>query len=549
MCDSWTNRFPHRGHSLIELVTAMVAASMLLAGLASTMYIGRQIAYMPTTSQKVIDGAHAIDELTEELRYAVYIVQHSASKIEFVVEDRNGDAVEDTISYEWSGTAGDPLLKTLNHGTPRTVVDEIETFQITYEMEPATENVATWDESAESVLWTQATGSGSDEFRLVKIEWVAQHLTPLSESGGCPANMVDWSLTRIQFEAREGGPRNGQFAVQLRPAGSDGVPMSEILGAILFNESNLSSSWTSQTVTFSNPILGLSPHDDYAVVFQWLADAEAAKLRINLSGGSGLLGSDDSGASWDRHDVGEMSHAVYGTYRTPGTAISYTRNRLVRVGISLQTGDNAIGLVASSTRLVNCPELLSAYWRADFDRDPTAHDINGDGIPDWSIRGGGTFNTATLVDGIWQADATLDSLPLHAFDKITTVDVRMRNTSVGGNGALFQINADWSNGLHAPILVYLQLQSDEIQTLRLYGKTDESTRRLLCTIPDLPSRFLNIRLVLLPEKDRVQLVVDDVDYGSFVYPTFSPDGNERFASILSSGSDAEFDTLSIRVSE
>ncbi len=124
--------------------------------------------------------------------------------------------------------------------------------------------------------------------------------------------------------------------------------------------------------------------------------------------------------------------------------------------------------------LRNTPELLSAYWRTDFDRDPTATNGNGDTVADWALTGGGTFDSTKLSNGIWTATGAIESRPLADFTTTTSVEVRCRNTSTGGNGAVMCINADRQGGQYAPLLVYVQLQSDGTQTLTLNGKTDDS---------------------------------------------------------------------------
>ena len=43
------NRRP-RGFTMLEMIVAMVASAVLLAGLGSVMYIARQVAYAPTAA-------------------------------------------------------------------------------------------------------------------------------------------------------------------------------------------------------------------------------------------------------------------------------------------------------------------------------------------------------------------------------------------------------------------------------------------------------------------------------------------------------------------
>ena len=141
--------------------------------------------------------------------------------------------------------------------------------------------------------------------------------------------------------------------------------------------------------------------------------------------------------------------------------------------------------------MANAPEVLSAYWRTDFDRDPTATNGNGDAVADWAMASG-TFDSDTLTSGVWEASGAIETRPLHDFTKTTTVEVNCRNTSVGGNGAVIRINADRQGGLYAPLLVYVQRQSNGTQTLTLRGKTSDGDTEQLFRRTRLSSEFVRV---------------------------------------------------------
>ena len=145
--------FPSRaGHSLMELVAAMVASGMLLAGLGSVVLIGRQVAYTPMGAIQRTESANVISQLTDELQHATLIIGQSANVLEFVITDRNADGTAEKIRYEWSGTNGHPLRKSINGGTPVTVLETVNNFNATYLLEPKTTALTTTTESAEAVL-------------------------------------------------------------------------------------------------------------------------------------------------------------------------------------------------------------------------------------------------------------------------------------------------------------------------------------------------------------------------------------------------------------
>jgi hypothetical protein len=58
-----------------------------------------------------------------------------------------------------------------------------------------------------------------------------------------------------------------------------------------------------------------------------------------------------------------------------------------------------------------------------------------------------------------------------------------------------------------------------------------------------------LRLLIDPTLNTVNVRVDATDYGTFVYTHHLPAASEHFAAIGPTGSDAEFDYVSIRASE
>src|SRR5688500_18768517 len=76
------------GHSLMELIAAMVASAMLLAGLGSVMLIARLVAYTPMGASRRADAANVISQLTDDLQHATVLIGQSPTVLEFVVMDR-----------------------------------------------------------------------------------------------------------------------------------------------------------------------------------------------------------------------------------------------------------------------------------------------------------------------------------------------------------------------------------------------------------------------------------------------------------------------------
>ena len=88
-----------------------------------------------------------------------------------------------------------------------------------------------------------------------------------------------------------------------------------------------------------------------------------------------------------------------------GPTYNVTRNYVSHVRLALQSGSQSHARIDASVPLRNLPELLSTYWRADFDRNPTTTNANGDTVADWAVTGGGSFDTTKLINGIWTPPA------------------------------------------------------------------------------------------------------------------------------------------------
>src|SRR3954463_16261535 len=145
-----SSKITHRrrpAFTMLELLVAMVASTFLLAGLGSVMYIARQVAYSPASATRRAKTADIINQISDELRYATYITQQTGQILEFVVADRNNDGTAEKIRYEWSGTAGDPLRKTVNGGTAVDVLPSVYAFNVTLQQKAQTTSITTTTDS------------------------------------------------------------------------------------------------------------------------------------------------------------------------------------------------------------------------------------------------------------------------------------------------------------------------------------------------------------------------------------------------------------------
>jgi hypothetical protein len=531
----------------MELVAASVASGFLLAGLAAVMMIGQQVAYTPSAAAHRTDAAEVINQLSEELRYATLVIEQTPEILEFVVTDRNNDGTAETIRYEWSGTPGDPLFKTINSAVAVAVLDSLHAFEATLLFEPKTQTLTTTTDSAETVLASNTAVQGTTRRSITAIDQTAQRIDPASFSA-VPADVIAFNATKVDYYGQTIAPLDDTVVVQLRSSSSQPEqPISQVLGEAAVAESLLNVAATWHTATFPQPVRGLPLHRKYNLVWGGLGSGIAFRLSYYDGATGGVLETSDNGASWQFITSRQVFYRLYGTYTTPGAAYNVTRNYVSNVRLVMQAGEQAHSRIDATIPLIGSPELLAAHWRADFDANPTSQNANGDAIADWAMAGGGALADSSLINGVWFSSGALETRPPSDFTTATTVEARCRNTGTGGNGAVVRINADRQGGTYAPLLVYVQRQADGTQTLALFGKTSDAATKLLFKRLKLPTDFIRFRLTVLPQYNVVNLAINDEDQGTFTYPTYAPaTGSDRYLTLYADASSAEFDYIDVR---
>jgi len=190
-----------RGHTLVELVTAMASSAILLAGLGSVMWIASQVANSPSASSHRLRAAEAVNEFANDVRFATFLITRTQRVLEFVVTDRNSDGTAERIRYEWSGVPGDPLQKTVNGGTPVALVDSVQDFQVSVATASENESLTATTDSAEAILASNAVSATGSDRNINQDSFSAQRINPTAFSG-VPASATSWNLTRVDFQAR-----------------------------------------------------------------------------------------------------------------------------------------------------------------------------------------------------------------------------------------------------------------------------------------------------------------------------------------------------------
>ena len=120
------------GHTLIELVASMGSATLLMVGLASTLYVSGRALEGGTDATLRSDAADVQADVMNDLTHATGFTTRGSDSITFDVPDRDGDSVAETITYAWTGLPTAELTYSINGGAAATLLEDVQDFQFTF---------------------------------------------------------------------------------------------------------------------------------------------------------------------------------------------------------------------------------------------------------------------------------------------------------------------------------------------------------------------------------------------------------------------------------
>jgi hypothetical protein len=330
---------------------------VIAVGLGSSMLVAsRAMPGANNPAQATIAAGEAAEQLASELQYAISVNRRSATMIEFTVADRNGDEVDETIRYEWSGTSGDPLTRQYRGGTIVTLLENVHQFDLSYELETISEEIPQGNESFETLLGSFNGYEDLKSYPIKDDEWYGQYFFPW-----LPGDAVSWKVTRVRFKARTDGGADGECRVQLQLPTQGDFPSGIVLEEKTLLESTLRWYYTTQEFSFSS-VSGLSPQQGLCLVFKWISNDTACKI---LGQDEDVYASDirlskstNRGATWSRRYDESLFFWIYGTVTTEDEPQIENTYYLKTVGITLRTGNDQQSTVYAATKTLNKPEVI-----------------------------------------------------------------------------------------------------------------------------------------------------------------------------------------------
>ncbi len=534
------------GHTLTELTVALLISSVLALGLTSTMAVTmRMFPSGQSAATQSLQAVQIIDRLSTELESAIFVSERSSTSIGFTVPDRNGDGIAERVHYGWSATPNGLITRQYNGGSAVTIASGVQQFTLTPNLRSVSESFPTLgtEELSDTLLIDYSSVSGVGNNDITPTGWFGQNF-----KATLAPDVIAWRPTRVRFMVKRNAVP-GTTLMQMRPANANIVPTTTVHEQAILNDTSLSTAYTWQEFAFTT-LDPIAPEGSICLVLANQLGSKSCTVQSSSSFPGLVKTSGGDVNSWSYNTGKAIVCQLYGKRVTnDGTQQNINTNYMMSADLTLEMTSSSPNLRTSNSML-NHPELLSGFWELKFLQDPTTKDVNGDGVGDWVVNGGGALNMATIVNQVWQSSGVvLNTNPGADFAKTTIVDLRLRNTTVGGNGATFTINALRSGSTCAPVMAYLKLESDGTQTLTIWKKTADNTPVALLTVSGLSNQMVDLHLIIEPSAPLLSISVNGVQKGSFGLTKFESADGSRAATIGSNVSNAEFSYARIRVME
>ncbi len=352
---------PRNGFTLVELLLAASITAILVLGVVSVLRTSIWLTDAVDADRDLQETARLLTtRLGADLRATTIVA--STSRALTLVESASGD----TIRWQWSGTAGDPITRRVGTGALVALADAADgvvftstSLQRTVDSEIVQEAVSdTLAASFTSADWSalvDSTACAYDTPRTYRIDgqsWAAEEfLTPRSMTAITEAKLRMASIGSLRPAV--------DLLVEIRRSSASIDQPGALYAEGTLSRMTVGGTWADVPVTFT-------PVDDAPLGFQeplWLVcrgkgtalDYAGSVQVTQLTGcGHGEHPSDsnwfretsDSGASWSarNRDV-EMTFSVRGQYTTPSvvdTTETLTHTTGVGYDIQLSEGEHAV---------------------------------------------------------------------------------------------------------------------------------------------------------------------------------------------------------------
>lgn len=115
----------------MELIVALTLAAGVAVAVGQVVtQLTRGAASVDQRAQAQTETAIAMLRIRGDIEFASYISTLTSTLISFRHPDLTGDGSADTVTYQWSGTVGDPLTRAINGQAAESVLDRCRSFVV-----------------------------------------------------------------------------------------------------------------------------------------------------------------------------------------------------------------------------------------------------------------------------------------------------------------------------------------------------------------------------------------------------------------------------------
>ncbi len=367
--------------TLAEVLVSSTIMGFITAGLASSIVVtSKAIPTGNNAASVVVDSGRALSELEADLASAKSIVNSSATMVEFTVSDRTGDNVDETIRYEWSGTAGAPLTKRVNGGSVDTIQSSVSSFSLSYFKRSV---VTMTNQTAVATIGPQILASFASypsgapvtqNFSIAAsgasgstVGWAGEYFYLAS----LPPNVsaVRFTQAKVWMKSYTGSTFDPTIAIHRAVGGGNASAQVNSIGTpAIIPRSSLTSTYTQITVNLPADVTTNQVTQDFVLLLKGSSTTPSASLKnLYLSAGAPvdtpvMQWTVNSGTSWmpankdiNKYDV---PFEVWGTYETTTTSqVSVTTYYLQTIDAMLIAGSAPTVRLDMTALVPNEPQI------------------------------------------------------------------------------------------------------------------------------------------------------------------------------------------------
>lgn len=306
--------------TLAETLAALGISSVLLVASGSVIVISSRSIPRPNDAATIaLTNQRAFDRLADDLRFARSIDTMSGKGLSLRIPDRDADGSDESVSYSWSGTKGEALLRSENDGGAIAIGPGLKDLSLSLRTTSATSTLAHgYATSANLYLAGHDTMySGTMPIRSNAGYCVAFRITPPDTSA------VAFNLSRLELPITKAllAITGQKLTVELRIANADGTPTDQVIAtdsrsATLLSDI-LSLTWPT---FFASGVNGLDPNQTYAIVMY--SDSTSDSFSISYADDVQVVGSrcaSSTGSGWTVLSSRLPFFRVYGTVTGAGS--------------------------------------------------------------------------------------------------------------------------------------------------------------------------------------------------------------------------------------